>query len=128
MTCLGQEVIGMLVAFPMKVDKSADLSKVDPVLLPYCKLEEDNSYYICGLALFTKYRGQGIGKQFMAFAEEHAKAKGFSKLSLIVFEDNQIAKNFYDRHGFKETARERVVAHQLIHYKGDAVLMVKIIE
>lgn len=67
------EIIGMLVAFPMHVDPSEQES--DPVLAPYSKLGEDNSYYI-----------------------------------------------------YREVARERVYPHPLIHYTGDAVLMVKEIE
>jgi hypothetical protein len=43
----------MLVAFPMAVDKNAE-PEDDPVLASYSKLEEDNSYYICGVAIFPQ--------------------------------------------------------------------------
>ena len=114
----------MLVAFPVTVDPDAGAVE-DPVLAPFSKLEEDNSYYICGVALFEPYRSQGIGSRFMQLAETKAKQIGFDKLSLIVFEQNQGAKRLYDRLGYKETARERIVPHRLIHFDGDALLMVK---
>ncbi len=41
-------------AFPMHV--SDDSVDVDPVLVPYSKLEAEGSYYICGLAVASKSR------------------------------------------------------------------------
>jgi ribosomal protein S18 acetylase RimI-like enzyme len=120
------EVIGMLVAFPMKVD--AEYVETDPVLVPYSVLEEDESYYVCGMAIEAAHRGQGIGAQLLAEAERSARALGFRKLSLIVFEQNAGAKRLYERHGYVEKRRHAVVAHPLIHYAGDALLMVKHLE
>ncbi len=120
------KIIGMLVAFLMQADPSEEES--DPVLAPYSKLEEDNSYYICGMALFPEHRGRGIGTRLLALAEEHARDKGFKKVSLIVFEPNTGAKQLYDRTGYHEVRREPIYPHPLIHYTGDAILMVKEIE
>jgi ribosomal protein S18 acetylase RimI-like enzyme len=116
--------VGMLVAFPMHVDPSED-EETDPVLAPYSKLEEDNSYYICGMALFPEHRGRGIGSRLLALAEDHARAKGYDKLSLLVFEQNEAAKRLYERNGYREVARAPVYPHPLVHYTGDALLMVK---
>jgi ribosomal protein S18 acetylase RimI-like enzyme len=120
----GDTIVGMLVAFPMFVDEDAE-PEDDPVLAPYSKLEENNSYYLCGVAVFPHYRNGGIGTQLMALAEEQAREKGLTKLSLIVFEQNEGAKRLYDRLGYREIAREAIVTHPLIHYSGDAILMVK---
>jgi ribosomal protein S18 acetylase RimI-like enzyme len=120
----GDTIVGMLVAFPMVVDKNAE-PEDDPVLAPYSKLEEDNSYYICGVAIFPQYRNHGIGTQLMALAEAQARSKGLNKLSLIVFEQNAGAKRLYDRLGYRAISREAIVPHPLIHYSGDAILMVK---
>lgn len=117
-------IAGFLMAFPMIVDSDAG-PETDPVLIPYSKLEEDNSYYVCGISLFPEYRGLGIGSRLMATAEEDARRSGFDKLSLIVFEQNQGAKLLYDRLGYVESSRRPVVPHPLIHYTGDALLMVK---
>jgi ribosomal protein S18 acetylase RimI-like enzyme len=120
---INETVIGMLVTFPMYVDPAETQS--DPVLKPYSKLEEDNSYYICGMAVFPEYRGCGIGTQLLALAEEKAVEQGFSKMSLIVFEQNTGACRLYLRKDYRETRRERIIPHPLIHYTGDAILMVK---
>ncbi|MFQ5551552.1 MAG: GNAT family N-acetyltransferase, partial [Gemmatimonadales bacterium] len=100
----------------------------NPVLAPYSKLEEDDSYYICGMALFPEHRGRGIGSRLLALAEEHARDKGFDKLSLLVFEQNTGAKRLYDRADYREVGRAPVYPHPLIHYTGDALLMVKKID
>lgn len=123
MVAKDQQILGMLVAFPMYVDPEEQES--DPVLAPYSKLEEDNSYYICGMALFPEFRQQGIGSSLLSLAEQHATDKGFTKLSLIVFEQNQGAWQLYARNGYRERARARVYPHPLIHHSGDAILMVK---
>lgn len=117
------QIAGMLVAFPMHVDPAYIES--DPVLAPYSKLEADNSYYICGMALFPEYRGHGIGTELLALAEQHARSKGFKKLSLIVFEQNTGAKKLYEREGYREVQRTAIHPHPLIRYTGDAILMVK---
>jgi ribosomal protein S18 acetylase RimI-like enzyme len=117
------EVLGMLVAFPMFVDP--DDVETDPVLAPYSELEADRSYYLCGIAFFPPHRGRGLGTRLLALAEEQARARGLDRLSLIVFEANEGARRLYERHGYRETARARIVPHPLIHHTGDALLMVK---
>jgi GNAT superfamily N-acetyltransferase len=79
---VGGEIAGMMVAFPMSA--SGDVGE-DPVLAPYSRLEEDNSYYICGMALYPEHRGKGVGHQFLALAKQQAQLRRFNKLSLLVF-------------------------------------------
>ena len=61
----------------------------------------------------------------MKLAEGSAIAKGFDKLSLIVFEQNKNAKRLYNRLGYYEIAREPIVPDPLIHCSGDAILVLK---
>jgi ribosomal protein S18 acetylase RimI-like enzyme len=117
------DVVGMLVAFPIHVDP--EYHETDPVLRPYSVLEEDNSYYICGMALSPACRGKGVGTRLLQLAGENARDVGYRKLSLIVFEQNIGAHRLYLRHGFREVRREPVTPHPLIQHEGDALLMVK---
>jgi len=125
---LEAEIIGMLVAYPMTVGDAAVAGETDPVLAPYSRLEEHGSYYVCGIAVFPEYRGQGIGSRFLALAERQARSQGLGKLSLIVFSENTGAKRLYERMGYREKLRESVVPHPLIRCAGDAVLMVKTLQ
>ena len=116
-------VVGMLVAFPMRID--AKYKETDPYLVPYSVLEEDQSYYICGMAVDEEHRGKGIGTALLDEAEQTCRHLGLLKLSLIVFEQNVNARRLYERSGYTERRRHSVVPHPLIHYSGDALLMVK---
>jgi len=117
------ETVAMLVAFPMHVDPLYEES--DPVLRPYSELEEDDSYYVCGVAVKDAWRGRGIGSQLMEQVEADCRDKGFDKLSLLVFDQNRGARSLYDRLGYKVADRRTVVPHPLIHYDGEVLLMVK---
>ncbi len=121
---LDGRVAGMLVAFPMPGELDEALPE-DPVLVPYAKLEQASSYYVCGIAFFPEYRGRGLGTRLMALAEQHARESGLDALSLVVFEQNAAAKRLYGRLGYEDARREPVHPHPLIHHTGDAVLMVK---
>lgn len=118
-----EKVAGMLVAFPMYVDP--DDHEEDPVLQPYAELEEDQSLYVCSLALYPEYRGRGWGRELMAIAELRAKVLGLGKVSLIVFEQNVPARTLYEKLGYLETARRKVIPHPLIAHEGNALLLVK---
>ncbi len=125
---IGNKVISMMVAFPMEnpdTDDSLADNDADPVLAPFSKLEEYDSYYIFGIAFFSNYRGRGIGKKLVALAEDNCLELGLKKLSLIVFEQNTSAKRQYENLGFKTVMTETVVLHPLINYIGKACLMVK---
>lgn len=115
-----EEIIGMLVAFPMHVYGGDGEEETDPVLVPFSLLEEDNSFYICGLALFPPFRGHGLGSRFLELAEIQARERRLPVLGLIVFEQNTGAKRLYECHGYCEVARRPVVPHPLIHHTGEA--------
>jgi ribosomal protein S18 acetylase RimI-like enzyme len=131
------EVIGILLTFPTETaDKTANDLAAAPqappvipeppeepdVLAPY-SLEAPNTWYICALALFPEFRGQGIGTQFLSIAHQQAAAHHFSELSLLCFEQNTRARKLYERNGFKVVDRTAIVPHPLIHHTGDLLLM-----
>lgn len=61
----------------------------------------------------------------ISLAEDHALQRRFGELCLIVFEQNVAAHRLYQRIGYKEVAREPAVPHPLIHFTGDAILIVR---
>ena len=120
------QIVGMMAAYVIEPRTASNSdADVDPVLLPYTTLEQINSVYISGMALFPAFRGRGIGTQLLDRAVAKANALGLSQLSLIVFEQNVGARQLYERYGFRETMRAPIVAHPLIHCRGDALLMVR---
>jgi ribosomal protein S18 acetylase RimI-like enzyme len=122
-------VCGMLLAFaipdaaPRNTANRPDIN-ADNVFAPYMYLEEPNSWYICGVAVYPEHRGQGIGTQLMQVANEQARQHGFDKLSLVAFEQNSGSVRLYQRLGFEIVDQATVIPHPLIHYTGQALLMV----
>jgi ribosomal protein S18 acetylase RimI-like enzyme len=124
------QIAGMMVTFatePAQESMSPNSPTPDPdaepdILAPY-SLEVPNTWYICALALFPAFRGQGIGTQFLKQAHQQAASRGFAELSLLCFEQNVGALRLYQNQGFQVIDRTPVVPHPLIHYTGDLLLM-----
>lgn len=59
-----------------------------------------------GLMVDKDFRGEGIGRFLIEFILEHAKQmSGLKIVKLFIFDDNEIAKNLYQKLGFQEFAR-----------------------
>jgi len=126
------QVAGMLLTFGMPDAKPRNTlnrpgADDENVFAPYIYLEEPNSWYICGVAFYPQHRGQGLGSRLTDLANEQAKERGFIKLSLVAFEQNEGAVRLYERLGYREVDRAPVVSHPLIHLDGDALLMTRLV-
>lgn len=122
--CRGRPV-GLLHAFHLHVDPDFDPATVTPALRPYAELEQDDSYYIGGIALDSDYRGRGIGTKMLRLAELRAMTRGISRMSLIAFEENEGSVRLYERLGYRTVDSRDIVPHPFIQYAGRALLMVK---
>ncbi|HWA51392.1 MAG TPA: GNAT family N-acetyltransferase [Dongiaceae bacterium] len=70
-------------------------SSTDSVTLEPCG-------YVTLLALTKEAEGQGVAARLMAGVEDWARDKGFRLLGLDVFANNQRARAFYRRLGYRE--------------------------
>ena len=125
-----EEIAGMLLTFPMpesspRNPENRPRADDDNVFAPYIYLEEPNSWYICGVALYPEHRDQGLGTKLMDLANRQAKAIGISQLSLIAFEENTGSVRLYERLGYEVVDRAPVIPHPIIKYGGDALLMTR---
>ena len=123
------KIAGMLLAFGMPAADARDPQKrpkIDDtnVFAPYMYLEEPDSWYICGVALYPEHRGKGLGTRLMNVASAQARQNGFKTLSLVAFAQNEGSVRLYKRLGFKIVDYAPVIPHPLIHYNGKALLMV----
>jgi len=59
------------------------------------------SGYIFDVEIKEDFRGKGYGKQAMLLIEEKARELGIKRLGLHVFAYNGVAKNLYERIGYK---------------------------
>ena len=62
---------------------------------------ERGEYYISNLAVQPPFRGQGIGSQLLALAEQQARNADLHRTSLCVDMDNEGAFRLYQRAGYQ---------------------------
>lgn len=66
----------------------------------------DRHGHVGMIAVTEEAEGRGAGAALMRAAEEWARARGYPKLTLNVFEGNRRARNVYERFGYQvETVR-----------------------
>lgn len=63
----------------------------------------DNPLVIHSLMVHPERQGQGIGKAMLHSSEQLARAEGYTSIRLDSFSGNEVACNFYKRHGYVET-------------------------
>jgi GNAT superfamily N-acetyltransferase len=61
----------------------------------------DRHGHVSILAVARDAEGQGTGAALLAAAEEWARAKGFTRLTLSVFAENDRARRIYERQGWR---------------------------
>ena len=59
------------------------------------------SGFIFDVEIKEEFRGKGYGKQVMLLIEEKARELGIKRMGLHVFAYNDVAKNLYERIGYK---------------------------
>ena len=57
--------------------------------------------FIFDVEIKEEFRGKGYGKQAMLLIEEKARELGIKRMGLNVFAYNDVAKNLYERIGYK---------------------------
>lgn len=66
------------------------------------------------LAVRNDFRRQGIGQALLAEVEKRLKAKGCIKCLLMIFEDNETARKFYEESGWKAVPEDLVFMKMFI--------------
>jgi len=59
------------------------------------------SGFIFDVRIYDEFRGKGYGKQVMSLVEEKARELGIKRMGLHVFAYNDVARNLYERIGYK---------------------------
>ena len=93
------------------------LCQADGQYVGYMHLSVRNDYvngtdtspvaFVEALYLLPAYRAQGIGKEFIKYAEAFARQRGITQLASDCFVDNTLSERFHKSCGFVE--KERVI-------------------
>jgi ribosomal protein S18 acetylase RimI-like enzyme len=70
------------------------------------------TWYVHVLAASPEYRGKGLGSALLTVADDLAASAGRPGLSLIVSHTNRGARKLYERSGYHEVARCKMVKEQ----------------
>lgn len=90
-------------------DRSVGLVDLDPR-----RASEDGCGWLSLLYLSSEYRGKGYGIQALGRAIVHFRRLGRRGLRLVVASDNAVARQFYQREGFRQIGREEGVSGELL--------------
>ena len=118
--------IGVLIGYPLGEQSQHD-DALHALLVPLHELMilAPGTWYVHALAAYPEHRGGGIGTALLAQADKLAAGAGASGLSLIVSDTNTGAHRLYQRNGFREAARRKMVKQRWQHPGTDWVLMIK---
>lgn len=70
-----------------------------------CLQVKATGLYLGMLTVNPDYQGSGIGKQFLAAAEDHARMQGCDNIFMTVISERRELINWYLRHGYADTGK-----------------------
>ncbi|MEV6410132.1 GNAT family N-acetyltransferase [Kribbella sp. NPDC051718] len=92
-------------------------SSDDGLALGFVLLEDQpDALLLDVIAVSPDAQGQGVGSTLLAFVEEQARARGFSRIVLYTHEKMTENLAYYPRHGYTETHREELHGHRRVHF------------
>ena len=91
------------------------LCEVEENLTGFVKLEASkNTLEIAKFYVDSRFHGSGAASALMEANLEWAKARGFKRVWLLVWEENLRAVRFYQKHGFEIVGREEVWVGEVV--------------
>lgn len=125
-------VVGMVNAYPAAWlrEEERDLLPPDRVQLldPIDQAQDWQSFLINCIAVRPQHRRQGIGTRLVEWSIEQAKAGGFTRISVNVWEDNLAARELFEQQGFALRARVHVPQHPALLHVGGCLVMTRPVE
>ena len=122
------QIAGMMLAYRLPdTGEVEDLSEYPSFIRPLIELEQcvPASFYINMLATYPVYRNRSVGTELMGIVDRLACEQQCSLSSIEVFEQNVGALRLYQRLGYKEIERRKVIPHSCHPYDGDIVLLTR---
>jgi ribosomal protein S18 acetylase RimI-like enzyme len=116
-----------LISYALPDTPEPTTDKLPAMLVPLHELTNrvPGTWYVHGLAASPEYRGRGLGSALLTMADDLAASARKAGLSLIVSDTNGGARELYERCGYREVARCKMVKEQWQHPGIDWVLLRK---
>jgi ribosomal protein S18 acetylase RimI-like enzyme len=119
--------VGALIAYGIPQVPEPVPAGTPAIFVPLQELENlaPDTWYINVVATLPEYRDRGLGKRLLAAAEDTAARLGKHGLSLIVSNANHDARRLYERLGYREAGRRRMVKEDWVSEGEEWILLVK---
>jgi ribosomal protein S18 acetylase RimI-like enzyme len=123
---LGKPAAG-LIGYSLADTPKASSDELPAILVPLHELTSrvPDTWYVHALAASPEYRGRGFGSALLTVADDLAASARKSGLSLIVSDTNTSARKLYERCGYYELARCKMVKEEWQHPGTEWVLLKK---
>jgi len=124
------EIVGIVYSYPAKYHEiSEETRRFFPsdrleLLADFFNSRVEDSLFLDSIYVDENFRGRGIGNKLIALTKQKAKESSYKKLSLMVMNENMIARRAYERNDFKIFKHIDIKEHQLIPNKGGIYLLV----
>lgn len=113
----GQELQDLIFAFRDEEDRAIIVAERDGVIRGFACvsfrhrpesvfMNARDFYDVEEFGVDEQFRRQGIGRELFAFMQEDAKARGFKRIELNMWEFNEGALAFYEAIGFRTYRRD----------------------
>jgi len=123
-------IVGIVYSYPAKFHEITEETKAffpsDRLILlaDFFNSRVDHSLFLDSIYVDESFRGQGIGSKLIALTKAKAKENGYLQLSLMVMNENMVARRAYERNHFTIVKHIEVKEHKLIPNKGGIYLLV----
>jgi ribosomal protein S18 acetylase RimI-like enzyme len=116
-----------LIGYPLADVPEPVPADMPALFVPLQELENlaPGTWYVNVLAAYPQERGKGHGAALLGLADRLAADAGKRGLSIIVSDTNTGARRLYERCGYREVAKRRMVKEDWQHPGTDWVLLVK---
>jgi ribosomal protein S18 acetylase RimI-like enzyme len=116
-----------LIGYPIADVPEPMPANLPPIAVPLQELEDlvPGTWYVNVLAAYPEYRGKGYGTALLGLAERLARQTRRRGMSIIVADTNTGARRLYERCGYREVSRRRMVKEGWQHPGTEFVLLTK---
>jgi ribosomal protein S18 acetylase RimI-like enzyme len=120
---------GSLIGYEIDDDPQPIPSDMPAMFRPLQELENlaAGTWYVNVLAVLPEYRGRGLGSDLLRIADDTGRRLGKRGMSVIVSDANTGARRLYERFGYREAARRKMVKEDWVNEGADWVLLTKTI-
>ena len=120
------QAAGSLIGYEI-ADDPEPIPDMPALFRPLQELENlaPGTWYVNVLAVLPEYRGLGLGSDLLRLANDTGRKLGKRGMSVIVSDANTGARRLYERFGYRETARRKMVKEHWINEGKAWVLLTK---